>query len=320
MIEVNTEPSIAVLLLAFGGPDSLKEVEPFLNNVLKTSGRNPTQAQLQKVIEKYRLIGGRSPLLDITLEQAGALEKQLKEKGGKVYVGMRQWSPFINETLKAIKEDGIDQIVAVIMAPHSSKASTGAYIKEVDKALSGFDSGTEVSFVDSWHDHPLFLDALTEKIEEGFNLFPGVQREDIHVIFSAHSLPLRVLKGDAYLEQLNATIQGLLKIIGPVKWQLAFQSKGGGPGEWLGPDVDTALKQAADIGEKKVLLVPIGFVSDHLETLYDIDVLYKKKAEEMGISFRRSPSLNASPKFISALAGIICEHLGVLRRNFSTVY
>lgn len=307
MMKKEPSPSTGLLLLAFGGPDSLDSVEPFLKNVL--AGR-PIQPQIaEKAKERYRLIGERSPLLDITRDEASALEKALRGQGVplKVYIGMRYWHPFIRDTIKEILADKVSRVIAISMAPHNSKASTGGYRIEVEKALEKLGAKISVSFVDNWHRHPLFLEAVREKIEEALSMFPD--RGGVHVIFSAHSLPVRLVEGDPYVSQLRETIEDLVELTGIKNWTLAYQSKGGGPGEWLGPDVAEVLENLAREGEKNVLLVPVGFVSDHVETLYDIDILYRKKAQSLGLNFRRSASLNASPKFIEALAAIVKGHM-----------
>ncbi len=300
-------PSIGILLLAFGGSDSVESVEPFLKNVL--AGRPIQPHIVERARERYRLIGGRSPLLDITKQQASSLEELLRRQGVtlKTYIGMRYWHPFIKDTIKEILEDNVSRVIAISMAPHNSKASTGGYRIEVERALEEFDATVSLSFVDNWHRHPLFLEAVKDKMEEALTQFPD--RKVVHVIFSAHSLPLRLVEGDPYVSQLRETIEGLAELTGLKNCTLAYQSKGAGPGEWLGPDVNTVLEDLSRTGKKDVLLVPIGFVSDHVETLYDIDILYSKRAQSLGLNFRRSASLNASPKFIEALAAIVKEHI-----------
>jgi len=163
--------------------------------------------------------------------------------------------------------------------------------------------------VKGWHTHPLFLQALAEKLKEGLLQFPTEVRHRVHIIFSAHSLPKRAITGDPYVEQIEATIRGIIGITGPLPWRLGFQSRGGKGGAWLDPEVTTVLRELMGEGHQEVLVVPVGFVSDNVETLYDIDILYKQQAESMGMSFRRSPSLNDSDKFIEALSHIVHEHL-----------
>ena len=295
-----------VLLMAFGGPDSPEAVEPFITNL--TGGRRPPPALRDRVIEKYRRIGGKSPLLEITLAQARALEDRLGQ-GFRVYVGMRYWHPFIEEALAQIARDGVRQAAAISLSPHYSRVSTGAYTKEIEEVIARCGLGLRVKVAEAWYDHPAFIEALAEKFLGAFYEFPEDRRQDLAVVFSAHSLPLaHIEQGDPYLDQLRATISALLDRVsgrtGRPDWRLAFQSKGGGQGQWLEPEVETVLDELTASGRQDVLLVPVGFVADHIETLYDIDIAIREYAEAIGLEFRRSASLNASPLFIEALADI----------------
>lgn len=299
----------AILLLAFGGPRSLDEVEPFLTRLFR--GRKPSSEQLERVKERYRLIGGCSPLPEITLKQAKALESSLNGKGYpfKSYVGMRYGHPLIEETLKKILEDGIQEVIALPMAPFRSRASTGAYIEEVNQLRKSIGEKVEISFVEGWHLHPLFLGAIREKIEEGLMQFTPEKRKKVHLIFSAHSLPSSLVKNDPYVEDMEESVREVLKKVEPLPWHIAFQSRGMGPEEWLGPDVESLLTELSRRKVREVLVVPIGFVSDHIEVLYDIDILYRGKAESMGMMLQRTASLNFSERFIEALATIVEEHI-----------
>lgn len=304
----NNYSKTAVLLLAFGGPDSLDNIEPFLKSII--SGRPVTSEQVKRVKEKYGIIGGKSPLLDITNRQAGSLQKVINKNfdGLRVYVGMRHWHPFIKDTLKKMADDGIKKVIAINMAPQNSNASTGGYLKAVNEVLTEIPEDIKVDFVESWHDNPSFVKALSQKITEGMSLFKD-SREDIYVLFSAHSLPKRVVEKDPYVDQLNETINSVVGLTGITDYSLAYQSKGGGSFEWLGPAVEDVLEELADAGNKNVLLVPLSFVADHIETLYDIDVVYKKKADELGLNLRRTDSFNDSPELIEAIAEIISSSL-----------
>ena len=318
---------IAVLLLAFGCPDSIESIEPFITNVM--GGRKPSPNQLQKIKERYLMIDGCSPLLDVTKRQANALEKILNETNEltpkllnsktpelfRVFVGMRHWHPFIKDTLKEILSLKAERIVVLVMAPHYSKISTGGYINALNEARTELNTNIGVSFINNWHTHPLFLKAVAEKIKKGLSCFPPLipsplrgegKGEGVQVIFSAHSLPE---KDDTYVKQLNETIEGIIRYTGDVSWHLGFQSKGMSAGEWLEPTVDSILDKLSEDGKKYILIVPVGFVSDNIETLYDIDIVYKKMAESLGLIFHRTESLNDSPKFIESLSAIIREHL-----------
>jgi ferrochelatase len=299
----------AVLLLAFGGPRSLDEVEPFLTRLFR--GRKPSPEQLERVKERYRLIGGFSPLPEITLKQAKALENSLNSRGYlfKPYVGMRYGQPLIEETLREIIRDGIQEVIAIPMAPFRSRASTGAYIEEVKQAQERLEGKMEISFIEGWHLHPLFLGAIQEKIEEGLRPFTPEERKRVHSIFSAHSLPKSLVENEFYVKDMEASVREVLKRIEPLPWHIAFQSRGMGPEEWLGPDVEFILTELSHQKVREVLIIPIGFVSDHIEVLYDIDIFYREKAESMGMVLRRSPSLNDSERFIEALTAIVEEHI-----------
>ncbi len=327
---------IAVLFLAFGCPDSIESIEPFITNVM--GGRKPSPNQLQKIKERYLMIGGRSPLLDITKKQAEALERILKSQilnpksQIKVFVGMRHWHPFIKDTLKEILSLKAERVVVLVMAPHYSKISTGGYINTVNEAMAeltpifpplekGGEGRFDISFINNWHTHPLFLEAVAEKTNNGFSYFKNINKKEIQVIFSAHNLPKIPpsppfdkggkggLEDDPYAKQLNETIEGIIKLTGDISWHLGFQSKGMSPGEWLEPTIDSILNRLSKDGKKYILIVPVGFVSDHIETLYDIDIVYKKMAESLGLIFHRTESLNDSPKFIESLSCIIRDHL-----------
>ncbi|MEK6589513.1 MAG: ferrochelatase [Nitrospinota bacterium] len=301
---------IAILLLAFGCPDSPKSIEPFVTHVM--GGRKPSPEQLQKIIEKYQMIGGYSPLLDITRRQAIALETNLNssKRDFRVFVGMRHWHPFIKDILKEISLSGIERIVSIIMAPHYSKISIDGYINAFNDAKSELSINTKISFIYGWYTNSLFLEAVAEEIKKGLSYFKGIDKKDIQIIFSAHSLPKKFMtKDDPYGKQLQETIEGIIRFTGDISWHLGFQSKGMGDFEWLEPTVDFILERLSREGKRYVLLVPIGFVSDHIETLYDIDIYFKGIAESFGMVFHRSGSLNDSPKFIKSLEAIVREHL-----------
>ena len=299
----------ALLLLAFGGPRSLDEVEFLLTRLFQ--GRKPSADQVERVKERYRLIGGFSPLLNITQEQARGLEEELKKRGYsfKSYVGMRYGHPLIEETLKEILRDGITEIVALPMAPFQSRASTGAYMEEVNRVRKNLDKEVLLSFAIGWHLHPLFIGAVRERIEEGLKEFDEEERKKVHLLFTAHSLPKSIIEKDPYAKEIGVSIQGVLEKLEPFPWHLAYQSKGGGPEEWVGPDVESVLGELSKEKIREVLIVPIGFVSDHIEILYDIDILYQDKAKLLGMRLKRTPSLNFSKRFIEALATILEEHI-----------
>ncbi len=298
----------ALLLLAFGGPCSLEEVDSFLSRLF---GRKPTPEMLARVKERYRLIGGCSPLPAITERQARALEQRLNARGYsfKSYVGMRYSQPLIEETLKEILRDGLEEVIAIPMAPFRSRFSTGAYQEELNRANPISGNRLKLTFVEGWHTHPLFIRSVTEKIEEGLKQFGLKENRKVHILFTAHSLPESIVGNDPYVQDMKECVEEVLKRVGPFPWHMAFQSKGGGTERWIAPDVETVLSEINRIGVREVLLVPIGFVSDHIEILYDIDIVYREKAESLGVTLKRTQSLNDAEKFIEALATIVEENI-----------
>lgn len=301
-----SKPTKAILLLAFGGADSIENLEPFIKNVLK--GRPVTAEMVEKAKERYNLIGGGSPLLKITEAQAKGIEDILnKDPEGqfnyKAYVGMRYWHPYIKDTLKNIKDEGIEEAIGVIMAPILSMASTGGYSKEVNAALEELGGGPNVVYTTAWHINPSYVSIMADKVNEQLAAFPD--RKDVLVIFSNHSLPKTVLEGDPYEMMIHQSIEQIISKIGKVDYKAGYQSAGSGPREWLGPKTEDLIIEAKKKGKKGIILVPHGFAADHVETLYDIDILFRKTAESLGLVFKRSASLNTTPKFLEFLAGLV---------------
>ncbi|MBI5379517.1 MAG: ferrochelatase [Nitrospirae bacterium] len=318
---------IGVLLMAHGGPDTLEDVEPFLRHVLKDRPLSP--AYLDEVRERYRLIGGKSPLLATTQRQAAALETRLRSEGvpAKVYIGMRHWHPFIREAVRAMAADGVVRGVALCLTPQDSAWSVGAYFAALDDAQKAEGTSIPLFPVRHWHDEPLLLDAFAAKIREALVRFS--RPEAVTLLFTAHSLPAgrqglpepSGAQGDPYPAQVAETVQGILRMLGGThRWRLAYQSvpgrrfdsasgKGRTQGKWLGPEVEPTLRELAEEGRRDVLAVPIGFVADHVETLYDLDILHRGQAEALGIRFERTASLNDDPLLIEALAAIVRKAL-----------
>ncbi len=298
---------IAVLLMAYGTPNSLEEIEPYYTDI--RGGRKPSPENLHELVERYERIGGRTPLLDITRKQAQALQEQLGDEF-RVYVGMKHWHPYIAEAIEEIVQDGHQRVIALALAPHYSRFSIDGYIQRVREAIQKSGAPLDITFVESWNDHPLFLKAVAEKMEAARREFGDVQWDDIQVIFSAHSLPERILQSnDPYPRELEETCEGVAKLLGLKKWRFAYQSAGRTGEKWLGPDILATLDQVAAEGCRRVLIAPIGFVADHLEILYDIDVECAERARAWEMEMRRIESPNANPTFIAALADIVREHL-----------
>jgi len=297
----------AVLLMAYGGPNSLDDVGPYLLDV--RGGRETSPELVEAVRERYAKIGGRSPLLAITREQAAALEAQLNRGGSrhKVFVGMRHWYPYISEAVEEIRRAGFRRVIALCMAPHYSRMSVGAYAEKLRQAV-GSDGDLDVKLVESWHDHPLFIKALAAKVCAGLEKFSESERRDVRVIFTAHSLPAAIMaQGDPYASQFEQTAELVAQAAGLARpaWMAAYQSAGAGSTRWLGPSLLEMLPRLADEGVKNLLVAPVGFVADHVEILYEIDIEAREEAEKLGMRLERTESPNASPDFIAALADIV---------------
>jgi ferrochelatase len=222
---------------------------------------------------------------------------------------MRYGHPLIEETLKEILREGIHEVIALPMAPFRSCASTGAYIEEVNQIRKNIGEKIKISFVEGWHLHPLFIGAIQEKIEEELMQFTPEERKKVHLIFSAHSLPKSLVENEPYVKDMEESVREVLKKIEPLPWHIAFQSRGMGPEEWLGPDVESILTELSRQKVREILMIPIGFVADHIEVLFDIDILYRGKAELMEMVLKRTTSLNFSKRFIEALSSIVEEHI-----------
>jgi protoporphyrin/coproporphyrin ferrochelatase len=299
-----------VLLMAHGSPDSLDDMAAFLQHV--RGGRPTPQALVDGIRERYRLIGGRSPLLDRTRAQAKALEERLNADSARfrAYVGMRHWHPFIKDTMKQIMEDRVRRIVAVSMAPQYSRLSVGAYQRALETAQAELGMSLEVTTVASWHDHPLLLRAFAERVQEVCSQLHQEVRAQLSVVFTAHSLPQRILaEGDPYPREVDRTAAGVAKLLGLTTWEVAYQSQGATAEPWLGPTLDEVFERAAAQNRRTLLLVPVGFVCDHVEILYDLDVLAQKVARQHGLSLLRTASLNTSATFVEALARVVEAHL-----------
>jgi protoporphyrin/coproporphyrin ferrochelatase len=290
-----------VMLMAYGGPDSLDDVEPYL---LDVRGGRPTAPELlAEVRHRYALIGGRSPLLERTQAQADGLQQALGAEY-RVYVGMRHWHPYIKEAMTEVAADQIERLVALVMAPHYSRMSVGAYMQRLREAREALLPGLQVTEIARWKTHPLFLDALAEKANSALARFGS---DDVEIIFSAHSLPERILAGgDPYPQELLDTVHALVaRLKGPVRWRFAYQSAGSTAEKWLGPEVGQVIAQLAAQGKRSILVQPVGFVCDHVEILHDIDIVYMQQAQGLGVHLERAESLNDSPLLIAALADLV---------------
>jgi ferrochelatase len=316
---------ISVVLLNMGGPDSLEGVEPFLYNLFRDNDLIPlplgflwqkrfarmvSRRRAQVVRDYYQQIGGRSPIGEITRGQADALEKRLNARAPgryRCHVAMRYSAPFTDEALRDVAAAGSRTVIGLSLYPHYTTATTGSSFWELRRGLAGKPPGVgavDYHEIDRWPDEPLYLDALTQQIRKGLEPFEDISK--VRLLFSAHGLPETFInKGDPYVTDLVRTIAGVMQRLGgTIAWTLCYQSRAGTQ-KWLEPSTEDTLKVLAKAGQRDVLVVPISFVSDHIETLYEIDLLFGGEAKQLGLNFHRVPSLNTEPLFIEALAALV---------------
>lgn len=302
--------SIGILLMAYGSPNSLEEVEPYFTHI--RGGRRPPPEAVEELRERYRRIGGRSGLLETTLAQAQGLETALNAisigQRWRVWVGMKHWKPFIDEAVSAIAQTGVERVICIAIAPHYSRMSVGSYIHAARSALEKRGLEDLAVFVERWGSHPLFLRGMAAQVRKALEGWPA---EETFTLFTAHSLPERIRTwGDPYERELLESAAGVARVGGLEHWGFAFQSASHTGEPWLGPDLLDVLAQVAQEGRfSRVLVCPIGFVSDNLETLYDLDIEARAHAERLGLAFRRVPCLNASPFLVDCLMALAIEAL-----------
>jgi ferrochelatase len=296
----------AVLLLAHGSPDSPADIPEFMKHI--TGGRPVPDAVMREITHRYSLVG-KSPLTEITMRQAEALQAKV---GLPVYVGMRNWKPFVADAVRQIVSNGIDKVVAICLAPQNSSTSVGLYRKAL---LAELKPGMAVQFVESWHDHPLLIQAFAERLEPVWRQASADAGAGLPVIFTAHSVPMRTIHaGDPYEKQAKETarlVAGKIAGLAPDLQHFAFQSQGMSGGPWLGPTVESAMLEMKRRGHRGVVIAPIGFVCDHVEVFYDIDIVFRQFAGEQELKMWRPESLNASPTFVAALAKLASTRLAL---------
>ncbi len=297
--------------MAHGAPNSVDDIPLYLKNIRGGVESSPDVVKL--IQERYEAIGGSSPLLEITRGQAEALEAFINQDGQafRVYFGMRNWSPYIEDVVRQMLNDGVRKILALCLAPQYSKWSTERYFQSFQDALKACGSpDVEVRCVSSWSNHPCLIDAFAERYQEAVARLEKMGKDRIYTVFTVHSIPAGSLdEGDPYAEEYDRTLKGIVERVKPYKWYQAYQSQGMIPVPWLGPTVESVLDKIARYGPRTVLVVPVGFVSDHIEVLYDIDVEFKNYARERKLDLHRTESMNLSPRFIEAMAAVAWEHL-----------
>jgi protoporphyrin/coproporphyrin ferrochelatase len=294
-----TAPKTAILLLAHGTADSVDDIPEFMRHV--TGGRPVSQTVIEEVQHRYSLIG-HSPMNEITTRQGELLAREL---GLLVYVGMRNWKPFIPDVVKKIAADGVTHVIAICLAPQNSRTSVGLYRKAVDGPGG---PPFALDFVEAWHDHPLLIEAFVEKLKSGRTEASIEAGAKLPVVFTAHSVPERTItEGDPYETQTRETAELVAREaeLPPEEWKFAFQSQGMSGGTWLGPTVEETILDLKTQGHTGVFVQPIGFLCDHVEVLYDVDIGFREFAKKHGLRLWRAESLNESPKLIAALAEIV---------------
>ncbi|HEY1266326.1 MAG TPA: ferrochelatase [Candidatus Binatia bacterium] len=299
-------PYDAVLLLAFGGPGDKNEIRPFLERVL--AGRPAPPGRIEEVAHHYEALGGRSPLPDITRLQARALADVLKQLGLEVpvYVGFRHSDPYILQSLATMSAEGVARALGFILSSHHTEASWERYQKTVADARAGLGDAPVVDYCPGWHDHPLFIETWIDEIEDELEKIAPERRRDAALIFTAHSIPAVMAARSPYVAELEASCRLVAEGLGHARWSLAYQSRSGDPREpWLEPDIGRALRDAARDGAQDAIVAPIGFVADHVEVLYDLDIEAKVVAKESGIEFYRAVAPNDHPLFIRMIADVV---------------
>jgi ferrochelatase len=297
----------SVLLVAFGGPERPEDIRPFLQIV--AAGRPIPPARLEDVAHHYEVIGGRSPLNALTRRQAAALADALAARGRAlpVWVGMRNWHPFLHETLAEMKDRGRRRAVAVILSSLQTEASWARYVDDVAAARDkvGADA-PDVVFAPAWADHPRFVDAMADRTRAALAQVEPARRAAARLVFTAHSVPVAMAAGSPYTAQLEATARVVAERLGRGGWSVAYQSRSGSPRDpWLEPDISDVIRALAREGARDLVVVPVGFVCDHVEVLYDLDVEARQVAEAAGVGFHRAPAANDHPDFIAMLADLV---------------
>jgi ferrochelatase len=293
-------------LIAFGGPTSPAEIRPFLARVLR--GHPVPPERIEEVVRHYEAVGSRSPLNEITFRQAKALEEALRERALHlpVYVGMRHASPFLRETLDRMTADGARRALGFILSPYRTEASWERYQQSVTEAQTELGYAPDVDYCPGWHNHPLLIQAWAERIEAALQKVSEGNRGATPLIFTAHSVAMEMASRSPYVLQIEETSRLVAGRLGHRRWSIAYQSRSGRPSEpWLEPDIAAVIRRCAGEGVKEIVVAPIGFVSDHVEVLYDLDIEARKIAEGLGVHFLRADSLNDHPTFVSMMAEVI---------------
>lgn len=306
-------PYDSVLLMAYGAPERMEDVRPFLDNVLR--GLPVPKERYETVVHHYEVIGGKSPLNELTARQADGLRALLEAEGRPmpVYVGMRFAKPYMFTAIRDMIRDGRRRAIGIILAPYRSEPSFEKYQETVQEVLDAAGPGVApvVDFVEPWFDSPLFAEAQADQIRAALDEIPADRRDRAELIFTAHSIPLRVANKCPYVSQIEAACRAVAGRLGGRPWQLAWQSRSGNPRDpWLEPDVNEILPRLKEAGATDVVLCPIGFISDHVEVMYDLDLEAAQNCRDLGLNMARAATVNDHPTFIRALGELVRSKAG----------
>jgi len=299
----------AVLLMAYGSPNRLEDVQPYFTDI--RGGRTPSREAVEELTSRYRRVGVPTPLLAVSMELGRELERLLNrdppdDEIYTVHLGMKHWTPRIAAAVEEVVASGADRMIAIVLAPHYSKISTEGYRGKVEAALAS--APVSLDFVESWYELDGYLDAVAEDVQKVRAEF--VHPEDVVAVFTAHSLPARILnEGDPYQDQLLRTSELVARRAGIEQWRFSYQSRSHTGEPWLGPDLIETIEELAAQGHRAVLVASVGFIADHLEIFYDIDIEAKEKADALGIELRRTPLLNADPRLARALHALVAQRV-----------
>jgi len=307
-MQTNETPA-GVLLMAYGTPKTLDDVEPYYTHI--RGGRPPAPEALHDLRERYRLLGGRTPLLDLSQSVAEQLQARLDARAPgsyRVYLAMKHWHPFIGEVVPQIAADGVRAVLALALAPHYSRYSLEGYRKYISQALEHVADPFAFRFVESWHAQPRFRRLIADRIVEALAQFPPQARDQVVVLFSAHSLPEKIVAAnDPYPQELHESAAGIAELLGLPDHRFCYQSAGMTGEPWLGPDIVDYLDELHAEGVRHALSAPFGFVAEHLEVLWDIDTEAQQKAAELGMTLRRIRMPNADPEFVDVIEAIVAD-------------
>jgi protoporphyrin/coproporphyrin ferrochelatase len=298
----------AVLLIGFGGPARREEIRPFLDRV--TGGRAIPRERYEEVARHYQAIGGRSPLNEITNRQLAALREGLVRSGSRIPIvlGLRNAAPYLDDVLEKLARDGVRRVFGFVLAAHRCEASWDRYLQNVEQARARIGSGAPVvDYPGPWHAHPLFVEAAADRVADALARLDLAKREGARLIFTAHSIPVAMAAASPYVEQLTDSARLVAERLGRREWTLAFQSRSGSPRDpWLEPDVRDVLR---GLGGGAVVVAPIGFLSDHVEVLYDLDMQAAAVARAAGVTMVRAGTVGEHPRFTEMMAALIEERL-----------